>query len=309
MRDVMGTIRRAAHSDASVLLRGETGSGKGVCAEALHGESLRRDQPFVVVHCATLSEDAAPGVLFGQAAALNGAVREEPGLMERAHRGTLFLDEIGEMPLSVQAKVLRFLQERRYERVGETQTRVSDVRIVSATNRNVEADLANGRVRPDLFFRLNVIEIHIPALRERPEDILPLVRHFMAVGAAQQGRPVPQLSKRAADLLCAYSWPGNIRELRNTIERALILWPGNLMEEGAFPERLAGITSLRPFVGGNYAVDEIEQEHIQRVINQTPTLEKAAAILGIDHTTLWRKRKRYLADRATGGKASSSGLG
>lgn len=309
VRNVMATIARAAQSDAPVLLRGETGTGKTMFAQAVHGESPRRDNPFVVVNCPTLSEELLASELFGHAkGAFTGAVRDQMGRVETAHGGTLFLDEIGEIPVSLQAKLLRFLQEKRYERIGENQTRHSDVRIVTATNRNIEDDITNGRFREDLYFRLNVIDIDIPSVRDRPEDILPLARHFIETFATRVGCPVPHLSKPACDILQSYSWPGNIRELRNTIERAVILWPTDVIGPEALPDRLSGTKRLRPFVGGDCSVHEIEQEHILRVVNRTPTLDKAAEILGIDYTTLWRKRKRYLSDRAARGIHTPDGF-
>jgi two-component system, NtrC family, response regulator AlgB len=160
-------------------------------------------------------------------------------------------------------------------------------------DRDIEADIQTGHFRQDLLFRLNVIEVRVPALRERPEDIVRLARHFVTFFAAQLRRPAPQLSRDAEALLAAYCWPGNVRELRNTIERALILWPASIIEPEAFPDRMTGSVHLRPVVGGDFSLDEIEREHIVRVVERAPTLDRAAEILKIDATTLWRKRKRY----------------
>ena len=294
MRQVYDLIARAAKTDAQVLFRGETGTGKTALARLLHDEGARRDRPFGVVNCPTLSADLLASELFGHArGAFTGAVKDQPGRVDAADGGTLFLDEIGEMPVALQAKLLRFLQDKQYERVGETETRTADVRIISATNRDIEADIQAGHFREDLFYRLNVIEIRVPALRERPEDILRLARRFLAFFAASLGRPVPELSKEAEAMMVSYRWPGNVRELRNAIERALILWPADVISREAFPDRVASLFPVRPFVGGDFSLDDIEREHILRVTGRTGTLEEAAEILKIDTSTLWRKRKRY----------------
>ena len=294
MRQVYDLIARAAKTDAQVLFRGETGTGKTALARLLHDEGARRDRPFAVVNCPTLSADLLASELFGHArGAFTGAVKDQPGRVDAADGGTLFLDEIGEMPVALQAKLLRFLQDKQYERVGETETRTADVRIITATNRDIEADIQAGHFREDLFYRLNVIEIRVPALRERPEDILRLARRFLAFFASSVGRPVPELSKEAEEMMVSYRWPGNVRELRNAIERAVILWPADVITREAFPDRVASLFPVRPFVGGDFSLDDIEREHILRVTGRTATLEEAAEILKIDTSTLWRKRKRY----------------
>jgi NtrC-family two-component system response regulator AlgB len=294
MRQVYDLIARAAKADAQVLFRGETGTGKTALARLLHDESVRRDRPFAVVNCPTLSADLLASELFGHArGAFTGAVKDQPGRVDAADGGTLFLDEIGEMPVALQAKLLRFLQDKQYERVGETETRTADVRIITATNRDIEADIQAGQFREDLFYRLNLIEIRVPALRERPEDILRLARRFLAFFASTLGRPVPELSKEAEEMMVSYRWPGNVRELRNAIERAVILWPADLISREAFPDRVASLFPVRPFVGGDFSLEDIEREHILRVTGRTAKLEDAAEILKIDTSTLWRKRKRY----------------
>jgi len=265
-----------------------------VLARALHAQSPRRPHPFVVVNCPTLSEELLASELFGHAkGAFTGAVRDQAGRVEAAQNGTLFLDEIGEISPGLQAKLLRFLQDKEFERVGETLTRRADVRVVAATNRDLESDVKNGRFREDLLYRLNVIELHIPPLRERPEDLLPLAHKFLTFFARSARRPTQELSATAAAALQSYGWPGNIRELRNAIERAVILWPAQVIEPAAFPERIAAQSVLSPRLGGDFTLEAIEREHILQVIAHTPTLEDAARILGIDSSTLWRKRKRY----------------
>ena len=294
MRAAMEIIGRAAATDVAVLLRGENGTGKGVLARLLHAHSARKRYPFVVVNCPTLSEELLTSELFGHAkGAFTGAVADQPGRVEAAEGGTLFLDEVAEISSSLQAKLLRFLQEKQFERVGETRTRRADVRIVAATNRDLETNVRAGRFREDLLYRLNVIEVHVPPLRERPEDILRLAQNFLAFFARTTGRPVPELSKAAQAVLLSYPWPGNVRELRNTIERAMILWPAPTIEPQAFPERMSGHTGIGPRLGGDATLAEIEREHVLRVLARAPTLEDAAKILGIDSSTLWRKRKQF----------------
>jgi NtrC-family two-component system response regulator AlgB len=294
MRQALETAMRVALSDASVLLRGENGTGKGVLARAIHARSARAARPFVVVNCPTLSDELLASELFGHArGAFTGAVRDQPGRVETAEGGTLFLDEIGEIPQQLQTKLLRFLQEREFERLGETETRRADVRIIAATNRDLEEAVAAGRFREDLLYRLNVVEIRIPALRERPEDILPLANRFLGFFARTAGRHDLALSRAAEEALLAYPWPGNVREMRNAIERAVILWPARVIEPSAFPDKIAQTQLGVPTLGGDFGLDAIEREHILRVLARTSTLEEAATILGIDSSTLYRKRKRY----------------
>jgi NtrC-family two-component system response regulator AlgB len=295
MKAVLETARRAAASgDTTLLLRGENGTGKGVLARMLHALSSRNGRPFVVVNCPTLSEELLTSELFGHVqGAFTGAVRDRAGLVESADGGTLLLDEIGELPVGLQTKLLRFLQEKSYERVGESRTRKADVRIITATNRDLAAAVKDGRFREDLLFRLNVIEIVLPPLRERPEDILPLARRFLGFFSRSSGRTCLEFSKASEELLLHYAWPGNVRELRNAIERAVILWPAPVIEPAAFPERMAPAAPTGPRLGGDATVDDIEREHIERVLARTANLDEAAKILGIDASTLWRKRKKY----------------
>jgi NtrC-family two-component system response regulator AlgB len=294
MREVLTTIARAAPSDANILLRGESGTGKGVLARALHAQSRRQGRAFVTVNCPTLSEELLASELFGHAkGAFTGAVRDQAGRVEAAEGGTLFLDEIGEISTGLQAKLLRFLQEKQFERVGENRTRRADVRVVAATNRDIERDVRDGRFREDLLFRLNVIEVRVPPLRERQEDILRLARRFLAFFARTGGRPTPDLSPEAQAAVLAYPWPGNVRELRNAMERAIILWPAQVLGVPSLPEPVAAHTTNLPRIGQDFTLEEVEQEHILRVLSRTSTQEEAARILGIDVSTLWRKRKKY----------------
>jgi NtrC-family two-component system response regulator AlgB len=294
MRATVELAVRAATSDAPMLLRGENGTGKSALARLVHARSPRAAKPFVTVNCPTLTGDLLASELFGHTAgAFTSAVRDQPGRVEAAEGGTLFLDEIGEITPALQAKLLRFVQDKQFERVGENRTRRADVRVIAATNRDLDADVAAGRFREDLLFRLNVIEIGLPALRERSEDILAMARHFLAFFAKSAGRAVPELATDAEAALMAYSWPGNVRELRNAIERAMILVPARTFGADALPERIAAHAIAVPRLGGEFTLDQIEREHIERVIARAATLDDAASTLGIDASTLYRKRKRY----------------
>jgi NtrC-family two-component system response regulator AlgB len=295
VRAVLETATRASASDAPVLLRGESGTGKTVLARTIHSLSPRSKHPFTVVNCPALSEELLTSELFGHSrGAFTGAVRDQPGRVEAAEGGTLFLDEIGDISPSLQAKLLRFLEEKEFERLGENKTRRANVRTIAATNRDVEDHVRRGLFREDLLYRLNVIDLQLPPLRERPEDILRLARRFLAFFAKSARRQPQELSKAAEDALLSYAWPGNIRELRNAIERAAILWPAPVIEPEAFPAHISARgKSTAAQLGGDFTLDTIEREHITRVQARTSTLEEAAAILGIDASTLWRKRKKY----------------
>jgi two-component system, NtrC family, response regulator AlgB len=294
LRALFESARRVAGSEAALLLRGESGTGKSVLARAIHRLSPRSGGPFVVVSCPTLTEELLASELFGHArGAYTGAVQDRAGRVEAAEGGTLFLDEIGEMPPALQAKLLRFLQDREFERVGETRTRSADVRVIAATNRDLEADVRAGRFREDLLYRLNVVELTLPPLRERPEDILPLARGFLAFFARSAKRAPLELSPATEAVLQRWTWPGNLRELRNTMERVAILWPAQRVEPEALPDRMAPLPPERPRLGGDFPLEAIEREHIERVIARAQSQEDAARILGIDPSTLWRKRKRY----------------
>jgi NtrC-family two-component system response regulator AlgB len=295
VRAVLEIAARASASDAPVLLRGESGTGKTVLARTIHSLSPRSKHPFVVVNCPTLSEELLTSELFGHSrGAFTGAVRDQAGRVEAAEGGTLFLDEIGEISPPLQAKLLRFLEEKEFERLGENKTRHADVRMIAATNRDLKEHVRKGLFREDLLYRLNVIDLQMPPLRERPEDILRLARRFLGFFAKSTRRQTPEFSTAAEAALLSYPWPGNVRELRNAIERAVILWPARMIEPEAFPAHISAHgKATAPQLGGDFTLDEIEQEHIARVAARASTLEEAAAILGIDASTLWRKRKKY----------------
>ena len=296
MRQVLETVFAVAASDATVLLRGESGTGKGILARAVHARSRRAAKPFVTVHCPSLSADLLESDLFGHAqGAFTGAVRTTEGKVAAADGGTLFLDEIGDLPLALQPKLLRLAQDRTYERVGEAKPRTADVRLIAATNRNLEEDVAGGRFREDLLYRLNVIEVTVPPLRDRRGDLLRLADHLLAQFVARAGRPITGFSPVARDVLLRYRWPGNVRELRNTVERCVLLGRGAEIDVGDLP---ASVTAPAPpavpdALGADVSIDALEVEHIRRVLATSGTLDEAARTLGIDPSTLYRKRRRY----------------
>ena len=225
LRKVMQQVQLVAPTDATVLITGESGTGKELVARAIHEQSARRERPLIKLNCSAVPEGLFESEFFGHVkGAFTGALKDKPGRFELADGGTLFLDEIGEVPLAMQAKLLRVLQEQELERVGDTRTRKVDVRIIAASNRNLKKEVDEGRFRQDLFYRLSVFPVEVPPLRERREDIAPLVAHFVRQSARRMNRPEPQISKAALDRLVSYPWPGNVRELQNTVERAIISW-------------------------------------------------------------------------------------
>ena len=296
MQEVLALARRAADSEAVVLLRGESGTGKGVLARAVHAWSNRVGGPFVTVHCPSLSGELLESELFGHAeGAFTGAVKASEGRVGKAEGGTLLLDEIADLPPALQPKLLRFIQSQEYERVGDPKTRRADVRLLAATNQNLEAAVEEGRFREDLFYRINVIEVELPPLRERPEDILPMAQQFLTFFAGKYDRPARAFTDEAAKQLRRYGWPGNVRELQNAVERAVIL----SRKEHVAPTELPFGSDPEPAedsvpqVGTMVSLAELEKAHIHRVIAATDTLEEAAETLGIDPATLWRRRKQY----------------
>jgi NtrC-family two-component system response regulator AlgB len=292
MRALLAVLDKAAEHDVPVLLCGENGTGKSTLARRVHRLSKRLEKPFVVVNCPTLSEELLTSELFGHArGAFTGAVKDQPGRVESADGGTIFLDEIGELSPKLQAKLLHFLQDKQFQRIGESVTRTADVRILAATNRDLQRGVKEGRFREDLLYRLNTFELTVPPLRERREDIMPLARQFVAFFARTAKRGPVEFSPEAEGALAGHGWPGNVRELRNAIERAVILSPGQISPE-VLPERVQCATATRPVLGGDFALEDIEREHILRVLAQHPAVEEAARVLQIDASTLWRKRKR-----------------
>lgn len=298
-RSFLETVDRAAAADCTILLSGESGTGKNVLARRIRTLSRRTDRPFVTVHCPMLSGELLTSALFGhRKGAFTGAVADAIGKVEEAEGGTLFLDEVSELTPDAQARLLRFLNDQTYERLGETKERKSDVRVVAASNRPLDRAVGAGRFREDLFFRLNVVNLACPPLRDRRDDILHLARHYLASFGKRLGREGLELSPEAEEALVGHSWPGNLRELRNAVERAAILARSPKLSPGDFSlpeirEPQGNSSAGRPTLGDPVSIDEIEREHIARVVARADSFEAAAKALGIDASTLQRKRKRY----------------
>ena len=296
MQQLLETAKRVAASEATILLMGESGTGKNVIARQIHRWSPRSEKPFVVVNCTTLSEPLLESELFGHMrGSFTGAVKDKPGRLEAAHRGTVFLDEIADLSPPLQTKFLRFVQEQSFERVGGDDTIEVDTRIVAASNRNLTSEVAAHRFREDLFYRLNVIALRVPPLRERPQDIPRLAERLLIVAAARNHRGSLRLSPEVEAALTAYRWPGNVRELRNAVERAAVLVQGDLITPEYLPDAIfqdvPAVTNAD--IHAAASLEEVEREQIIRVLAESPTLEDAAETLGINVSTLWRKRRRY----------------
>jgi NtrC-family two-component system response regulator AlgB len=297
MQKLLDVAFTAAAAPATILVLGESGTGKSVLARAIHERSPQRERAFVTVNCPSLSRELLESELFGhKKGAFTGAVGETWGKVTRAEGGTLFLDEIGELPPEIQPKLLRLLQEKEYERVGEAMSRRANVRVVAATNRKLEDAVREGRFREDLFYRINVIALQMPPLRERRGDLLGIARDYLQFCAAQCNKRVKGFSSAAEQVILQYAWPGNLRELRNVVERAVILAEGEVIEPPDFPEKLSAaapaVQTGGTRLGGNFSLEELENEHIRQVLRTAPSLETAAQILGIDNATLYRKRKK-----------------
>jgi two-component system response regulator HydG len=307
MQRVLEMVARVAPSDATVLVQGESGTGKELIAKAIHHASPRADGPFVAVNCGALPEALLESELFGHVkGAFTGAIAAKRGLFEEAQGGTLFLDEIGEMPPSLQVKLLRALQEREIRRVGGTQAIGVDVRIVAATNRDLAQLVRDGRFRDDLYYRLNVVLVALPPLRERREDVPLLAAHFLARAAERRGRPL-RLSAATEERLAAYPWPGNVRELENALERASILAAGDTIAPGDLPPHIASGAGPGPVpaLPAQRNLAEVERAHILQTLERCGwNHSRAADALGIGRTTLWRKLKEYGLDRTEPGKGA-----
>ena len=299
MRAVLDLAHRTAASEASILLLGESGTGKSVLAREIHQRSSRAVRSFVTVSCPSLSRELLESELFGHVkGAFTGATADTEGKVAAADGGTLYLDELGELPLEIQPKLLRLLQEREYERVGETKTRRANVRIISSTNRDLVRAIKKNRFREDLYYRLNVVALHLPPLRERPLDLERLAAAHLRFFARQSGKPIHDFSPEAKGVMRRYPWPGNLRELRNAIERAVILGTGPLVEPGQLTQKaaLSQDVTAELEVGGAVTLAELADEHTRRVLARSARLEEAAEILGIDVATLYRKRRKWQQD-------------
>ncbi|MFL5428086.1 MAG: sigma-54-dependent transcriptional regulator [Myxococcales bacterium] len=295
MRKLMDLARRIAQVDSTVLITGESGSGKERIARLIHDHSTRSAEPFIAVNCGAISDTLLESELFGHArGAFTGATRDRPGLFEAANAGTLFLDEVGDVSPGMQVKLLRALQEREIRRVGENETRPVDVRILAATNRDLVSGVASGAFRQDLYYRLNVVELRVPALRERRDDILPLARVLLSAAALRMKRKIAGISPEAADQLLRCAWPGNVRELQNAMERAVALARRSSVELEDLPDEVRQAAVVPTVTGSARPLEQIEKEHIIAMLelnggNQTHTAEQ----LQIGSATLYRKLKSY----------------
>jgi len=288
MRQVLELIQQVAPTDTSVLITGESGTGKELVARQIHAASPRQFGPFVALHCGALAEGVLESELFGhERGAFTGAVGRRLGKIELAHEGTLFLDEIGDVPPKVQVDLLRVLQDKTFTRVGGNEPIRADFRLVAATNRDLEAEVTAGRFREDLFYRINVLRIHLPPLRERVEDIPLLAEHFLAQFSRQTAKKITGFTPEAMAALCHYPWPGNVRELANAVERAVVLCRGDRIT----PDLLPFTQRLAP---EDETLAAVEANHIRKVLAaQQWNVTQAARVLGIDRVTLYNKMKRY----------------
>lgn len=300
MQQTFEVLFRAAKTSASILILGESGTGKSMVARAVHERSNLANKPFVTISCPSLSKELFESELFGHVkGSFTGAISDKWGKVRAAHGGTLFLDEIGELPLDIQPKLLRLLQEKEYERVGENTTRTAEVRVIAASNRNLKQLADEGKFREDLYYRLNVIAVTMPPLRSRPKDLLRFANDYLGFFSQQTGRRIRGFSPEAMTWLTAHPWPGNLRELRNAMERAVILTQSDEIQAGDLhsptaeePHNGNGSSSVM-MPGSDLTTEQLEEEHIRLVLQRVSSLQKAAEILGIDQATLYRKRKKF----------------
>jgi len=293
MTRTLDVLFRAAPTQAAILLLGESGTGKSILAREVHQRSNSKEGPFVTVSCPSLSRELLESELFGHVkGAFTGAVRDTWGKVAGADSGTLFLDEIGELPLEIQPKLLRMLQERQYERLGESKIRTTNTRIIAATNKDLKDCVRKGTFREDLYYRLDVISVVIPPLRERLEDLDSLAVAFLEFFGRQLGRNALSFSAAAMQRIRSHPWRGNIRELRNSVERAVILSQTDEIGEDFLADSILDGQDTEASVGADFTLDQLEAAHIRKILGRAPSLDSAAKTLGIDPATLYRKRKR-----------------
>jgi DNA-binding NtrC family response regulator len=300
MRPVLDTIQQISSSETNVLILGESGSGKELVAKAIHHLSPRSGKRFVAFNCGSFAEELMANELFGhEKGAYTGAIKDKAGLVEAADGGTIFLDEVGDMPLTMQVKLLRVIQEREFLRVGGVDPISVDVRFIAATHRDLKEDVEKEQFRQDLYYRLNVISIRVPPLADRNGDIPLLAHHFLAQKSQAMKKDIHEIDRHVMDLLCKYSWPGNVRELENVIERALALENGPVIREEDLPEfiRDLSVETYRQRFSGTPTIEEQERRYIKWVLDKCEgNKTRAAQIMGIDRVSLWRKLKRYGMD-------------
>ena len=291
---VLEIARTVADSDVTVLISGESGTGKNLLAQMIHNWSPRRDKPFGTVDCTTFQETLLESELFGhKRGAFTGAVADKPGKVEAALGGTLFLDEVGELPIQVQGKLLRLVEEHTYERLGDPRLVTMDARIIAATNRDLEDMVKEKAFRQDLFFRLGVVELTIPSLRHRPEDILLLAENFIGQFNQKHNRRVGGMESRIENFLLGYTWPGNVRELIHLLERAVLLCPGRTLRMDHLPPRVLSHHTSNFSDVEIAPLTVVEENYIRKILALGLSQEETARRLGIDQSTLWRKRKKY----------------
>ncbi|MDR3667995.1 MAG: sigma-54 dependent transcriptional regulator [Ignavibacteriaceae bacterium] len=297
IRETINLAKKAAETDVTVLLTGETGVGKEIFAQAIHNEGARSKYSFVPINCSAISKELLESEMFGyKAGAFTGAVKNKKGLFEEANEGTIFLDEIGDMDISLQSKILRVLETNSFIKAGDTKPTLVNVRVIAATNKNLNVEISKGTFRPDLFYRINTMKIEIPSLRDRKEDIPLFIQHYVNQYSQHMNKNIGEIDEKCIERLTRYSFPGNVRELRNIIERAIILTEGNILLPSSLPADLfsGNIIDSTPMMD---KLDEVEKLHILKILEDTEgNKTKTAEILGIGLTTLYRKLKAYNID-------------
>ncbi|MDW7679175.1 MAG: sigma-54 dependent transcriptional regulator, partial [bacterium] len=300
MQDIYDLVLKVAPTDSTVLITGETGVGKELIARAIHFHSQRNEQPFLTVDCCSLVESLFESELFGHVkGSFTGAIATKHGSFELANGGTFFFDEIGNISLNIQAKILRAIQEREIKRVGDTATIKVDVRVIAATNKDLNQTVAEGTFREDLFYRLSVIPIHVPGLRQRREDIIPLAEHFLEKYNQKRKKSLSGFNRDVEQLFIEYYWPGNVRELENVVERAVVIEEKQMVTVSSLPSNIRNLKSTPMEKDDSVkSLEQLEREHILSTLEQTNwNRSKSARLLGIDRKTLYDKLKRYRIEK------------